>query len=90
MMKTDDRHRQRFPRTISSGDDGREISRSPPRFISLCTGFPPFDLSRVSLDAKPPASKELDVSAAESQIVCNRSLREVNSQPSCPSPYFVR
>jgi len=37
-------------------------------------------LAGVSLDAEPARSKELDVSAAESQIACNGALAEINLQ----------
>ena len=90
MMKADNRHRQRFPRTIACGYDGGKVLRPPSRTIALCAGFPPTNLAWVSLNAEPARSKELDVSAAESQIVCNRSLCEVNWQPSYLSPTLLR
>jgi hypothetical protein len=85
MMETNNRHRQRFPRTIACGYDGCEVLRSPSRLISLCTRGPPFNLSWVSLDTEPASSKELDVSAAESQIACNGALLEINLQ----RPFFA-
>jgi hypothetical protein len=68
MMKADNRHRERFAGTIASGNDCREVlwPESVICTIGACT--PPSDLSRVALNTEPARSKELDVTAAASQI----------------------
>jgi hypothetical protein len=71
VVETDHRHRQRFARTIPCRYDSGDVAWSVAALITLCAGFPPGNLPWVPLDSKPPASKELDVSAATSQIVCN-------------------
>jgi hypothetical protein len=82
VVKAEDRHRHRFPRTISRGYNRCEVSWSVPRLITICAGFPPFNLSSVPIDIEPTPSKELDVSATESQISCNFIIEH-------ESPYCV-
>jgi hypothetical protein len=68
VVETDHRHCQRFTRTVASGYNGCDVLRSEVRLVTLGTGTPPCNLSRVAFDTEPAASKELDVSAATSQI----------------------
>jgi hypothetical protein len=83
VVKAEDRHRHRFPRTISRGYNRSKVFWSIPRVIAVRTGSPPVDLTFVSRDIEPAPSKELDVSATESQISCNFIIYH-------ESPYYVR
>jgi hypothetical protein len=68
VVETDHRHCHRFTRTVASGYDGCDVFRSVPRFVTLGAGLPPCNLPWIPFNAKPPASKELDVRATTSQI----------------------
>lgn len=68
VVKAEDRHRHRFPCTVASGNNGREVLRPVSAVIAFSTSLPPSNLAGMSFDTEPAISKELDVIAAESQI----------------------
>jgi hypothetical protein len=68
MMETYHCHRERLPGTVASGYSGREVPWPVAILSSLGAGFPPSDLAWVAVDTEPASSKELDITAAASQV----------------------
>jgi hypothetical protein len=68
MVETYHRHCERLPGTVASGNCGREVFRPVSVLSSLSARIPPSDLPWVAVDTEPARSKELDITAAASQV----------------------
>jgi hypothetical protein len=67
-MEAHNSHSKSFSCTVSCRHDRRDVPWPVARFVTFSTRLPPGYLPRISLNAKPTASKELNVISAASQI----------------------
>jgi hypothetical protein len=64
-------HSESLSCAVACGYNRRNISWTVSILAPFCAGFPPGYLARISLNAKPATSKELNVISAASQICGN-------------------